>query len=279
MTAPDQDACRIRHDEAKTNIQLSPLFRPQGYTSNFQGRIFLLNVCGSVCNSSGVCTDDTQESYGLSEQSQFEWKFESLKLTYYGGDTCSSGLTGKKTSSIFFECDMSAGYGHPVPDSVMEDLECKAVFTWRTNITCLEAIYSTTTTTAIPVPQPSSTTTLSPGTTTVPSNSTPSSNNSSKSGDDSSAEANSESQSGGMPTAVVWLLSLMLVVMVVGGVLFLVRSGMADRIVNRVKMAGATTRYSSRWSVATENANLLTNNIDSRLFNVHADDELLTVVS
>lgn len=134
--------CQIRFDDAKANIDLRPLYQPQGYQVNFGNQSFTINVCGSACNGSGSCTSDG-DSYGLSNKSDLQWNYGKLTLIYYGGSTCSESLTGHKTTSILFECDMSAGFGLPVADELMESLNCHAVFTWRTNATCIEGIYAT----------------------------------------------------------------------------------------------------------------------------------------
>lgn len=270
--SPDADACHVRHNEAKTNIQLSPLFRPEGYQVEFKGKIYFVNVCGPVCMTSGVCTD-ADESYGLSKQSQFTWESGKLILNYYGGDSCSYALTRKKTTSIYFECNMSAGYGHPRADSIMEELDCMAVFVWPNNITCLESIYGPTTTTT------TTTTTSSPGEPPVPYTTAPSATNSSSSSGKISGDTSpSEGGLSGGVTAMLVMLALVVVGCVVA---FLVRSGHGARLVNRVKMATVTTHYSSRWSAANENANLITTNHGSRLYNQHddGDEAMLTVVS
>lgn len=134
--------CQIRYDDAKANVDLKPLQRPEGYSVKFGGKEYKINVCGPACDQSGVCTSDGS-SYGLVNKSELKWEFlfKSLKLTYYNGDECPYSLSGHKTTSIYFVCDMSAGYGKPVADELMEDVHCIAVFKWRTNITCLESIY------------------------------------------------------------------------------------------------------------------------------------------
>lgn len=272
-------ACHIRHEPAKTNVDLSPLHKKDGYRVPFHGKIYRLNVCGSVCDQSGVCSD-TQESYGLASLSQFKWDYGKLKVVYYGGDSCASSLSGKKTSTIYFECDMNAGLGHPEADPLMEDLSCSALFNWKTNATCLETVYATDVSDV-----PTTTTTTTSTTTVVPfvttSTVAPESNKTAASSkDDSIAE-----ESHGLPTIVTIFLSLLLIVGVVGGIFYIIRSGMAHRIINRVKVSSATPRYSSRFSAANENANLLTSNQNSRLYNNTAaplpdeDDDLLAVVS
>lgn len=134
--------CQIRFDDAKTNIDLRPLYRHEGYQVNFGNKTFTVNVCGSACNTSGSCTSDG-DSYGLSNKSVLQWEYGQLSLKYYGGSICNGSVPGKKSSSIFFECDMSKGYGFPVADELMESLHCEAVFTWKTNVTCIEGIYAT----------------------------------------------------------------------------------------------------------------------------------------
>lgn len=134
--------CQIRFDDAKANIDLKPLYRHEGYQVNFGNKTFTVNVCGSACNVSGSCTSDG-DSYGLSNKSELKWNYGHLNLNYYGGSICEESLTGHKATSIHFECDMSEGFGFPVADELMESLDCLAVFTWRTNVTCIEGIYAT----------------------------------------------------------------------------------------------------------------------------------------
>lgn len=134
--------CQIRFDDAKANIDLRPLHRHEGYQVNFRNKTFTVNVCGSACNTSGSCTSDG-DSYGLSSKSELQWNYGQLSLNYYGGNICNESLSGHKTTSIHFECDMSAGFGFPVADKLMESLDCYALFNWRTNVTCIEGIYAT----------------------------------------------------------------------------------------------------------------------------------------
>lgn len=134
--------CQIRFDDAKTNIDLRPLYRHEGYQVNFWNKTFTVNVCGPACNTSGSCTSDG-DSYGLSNKSELRWDYGHLSLKYYGGSICNGSVSGHKTTSILFECDMSKGYGFPVADKLMESLHCNAVFTWKTNVTCIEGIYAT----------------------------------------------------------------------------------------------------------------------------------------
>uniref|UniRef100_A0A2P2ICE8 Autophagy-related protein 27 n=1 Tax=Hirondellea gigas TaxID=1518452 RepID=A0A2P2ICE8_9CRUS len=232
-------ACHIRHDTAKTNLDLTPLYKQDGYRVPFppQNKVYHLNICGSVCGSSGVCTD-SGENFGQSNISQFKWDDGELKLLYYGGDTCPSGLSGHRTSSIFFECDMNAGYGRPEPDSLMEDLECMAIFTWKTNITCLEAIYGDVSTTA--------TTTILSSSTVAPFIPANSSNNTDRGTASQSVDEPPADDGGGLSNVTAVLVALMVVTVIVGAVLYAVRSGLVQRVVNRAKMATATPRYSSR---------------------------------
>nr|XP_053644748.1 cation-independent mannose-6-phosphate receptor-like isoform X1 [Cherax quadricarinatus] len=142
VTKPDTGpVCQIKFDAAKANIDLTPLQRKIGYSVKFGNKIYKINICGPVCQESGVCTSDG-DSYGLINKSELKWDYDQLKLTYYGGTSCVGALSGHKTTSIYFECDMSAGFGYPVADDLMESLDCLAVFRWKTNITCIEAIYN-----------------------------------------------------------------------------------------------------------------------------------------
>lgn len=134
--------CQIRYDEAKANIDLKPLHRSEGYHVKFGNKTFTLNICGPACNTSGSCSSDG-DSYGLSNKSDLQWNYGQLTLKYYGGSHCSESLSGHKTTTVHFECDMSVGFGLPVPDELMESLDCHAVFNWRTNVTCIEGIYAT----------------------------------------------------------------------------------------------------------------------------------------
>ncbi|XP_042211767.1 cation-independent mannose-6-phosphate receptor-like isoform X2 [Homarus americanus] len=142
--APDPGpVCQIKYDAAKTNVDLKPLRQSEGYTVNFGNKIYKINVCGPACNQSqGVCTSDG-DNYGLSNKSELKWDYDQLKLTYYGGSPCNEALSGFKTTSIYFECDMNAGFGHPVADRFMEIIHCVAIFRWKTNVTCIEGIYGT----------------------------------------------------------------------------------------------------------------------------------------
>lgn len=134
--------CQIRFDDAKANVDLRPLHHQEGYQVHFGNKTFTVNVCGSACNTSGTCTSDG-ESYGLSNKSVLQWNYGQLTLQYFGGSICNLSLSGHKTTSIHFECDMTAGFGFPVADDVMKALDCSAVFTWKTNVTCIEGIYAT----------------------------------------------------------------------------------------------------------------------------------------
>ncbi|XP_018019432.1 cation-independent mannose-6-phosphate receptor isoform X2 [Hyalella azteca] len=241
----DNSSCQIRHEPGKANLDLSSLRKDRGYIVPFRGESYLVNVCGSVCGESGVCTDSTQISYGLSDLFQFKWDLGKLKLVYYGGESCASSLSGKRSSTIFFECDMSAGFGHPEADPLMEDLECMAAFTWKTNVTCLEAMYANTSENSEPTSttkKPATTslprTTALPFITTLPSIDS----NSTAAG----AGAVSPAGSGGVSAGVAALITCVFVLALAGGIFYAVRSGLLHRLINRAKMSTATPRYSSR---------------------------------
>ena len=136
--------CQIRYDKAKTNIDLKPLYRPEGYHVKFGDKSFIVNVCGAACNASGSgsCSSDG-DSYGLSNKSDLQWQYSRLTLQYYGGSHCYGSLSDHRTTTVLFECDMSVGFGSPVPDDLMKSLDCHAVFNWKTNVTCIEGIYAT----------------------------------------------------------------------------------------------------------------------------------------
>ena len=140
-------SCSIEHNrDWKVRVELSRLFKPNGYRVPFHDKVFFINVCGSVCNLSSVCTDKGA-SYGGSTLSLLRWMGNTLQLMYFGGDTCRKSVSGKRTTTIHFICDENAGFGTPEADSVMSDLECMAVFNWKTNLTCLEALQDSSTTT------------------------------------------------------------------------------------------------------------------------------------
>ena len=259
--------CLIRFNKAKTNIDLSALKKEEGYEVKFENQVFKINVCGYACNDSGVCTEDGK-SYGKATNSELFWDYDELQLNYYNGDDCPMALSNKKTTKIFFICDMSAGFGSPTPDPLMRDLSCMAIFDWRTNLTCLEGFYedytptTTTTTTVRPRPKPI---TVSPfiKTTTAPSVE-----------EKSSSSSSEQSSSSAAHSAIITLVVLLCLVATV--VLVLYKSNRGHRMLTRIKNSFRNTGYLRSNRSRNENVTLLATT--TRTFRVdESDDDLLGV--
>lgn len=277
--------CQIRYDEAKANIDLKPLHRPGGYHVKFGNKNFTLNVCGSACNTSGSCSSDG-DSYGLSNKSDLSWNYGHLTLRYYGGSHCSGSLSGHKTTTVHFECDMSVGYGHPVPDDLMEVINCHAVFNWKTNVTCIEGIYATEdlpvdtshkpnpATEDLPVDtsshKPNTATKGSPVDTSSSNNTTGQHSPSSGSLRDETTETHSV-----VPTVITSILVVSCVIFVVGVVL--IKSKRGNRIVAATRRFFGIHGYSHSQS-HVENSTLLGPTSSIRVFRAEdSDDDLLRV--
>lgn len=258
MTFKEEDSgpqCQIRYDKAKTNIDLKPLYRPEGYHVQFGSKNFTVNVCGPACNNSGTCSSDG-DSYGLSNKSELDWEYKHLKLTYFGGSQCAEALTGHKTTVVFFECDMSAGFGVPVPDDFMENQKCQATFNWKTNVTCIEGIYATEDT-------PISTST---------SNSTVEQNIPSKSSLNDNTNATSSTATAVIGTILV-VCGLVLVVALV-----LIKSKHGNRIVAATRRLFGIHGYGHARQAQFENSTLLGETNSIRIFKRDdSDDDLLRV--
>lgn len=272
-------ACQIMFEAAKANVNLKPLHRPEGYTVKFNSKEYKINVCGPACsNQTGVCTTDDEDSYGMSSKSELTWDYDLLKLTYYGGSSCDGALSGQKTTSIFFECDMKAGYGKPVPHDLMQALhKCMALFTWKTNVTCIEGIYSgdvsseaATVQPAVPGPSSSSeTVTVQPTVSLL--NDSSSQNSSAESYKNPEKDAPSATA-----TALASVLIISGIVFVV--VLVLFKSQRGQRILASARRLFGIQGYSNI-GLHTENSTLLqTTSSSSRVFRVdESDDDLLRV--
>ncbi|KAF2365181.1 Cation-independent mannose-6-phosphate receptor [Trinorchestia longiramus] len=245
--AVNSSSCQTRHEPGKANLDLSALYKKEGYMVPFNGKMYLVNVCGSVCGNSGVCTE-SQESYGLSDSSHFKWDYNVLRLTYFSEESCYSALSGKRSSSIFFECDMSAGYGRPEADDLMEELPCMAVFTWKTNITCLESVYrdspenSATSTESSIVINPTKSShevTVAPIITT---STIPFTNDTSSSRSMDPTTANSPEWNTGLSPGTAVLITLFVLGAVAAVLFYVVKLGLVHRLINRAKMSTATPR-------------------------------------
>ena len=273
---PGPTSCSIAHNKDKANVELSALYRDGGHRVAHGNAVFLLNVCGTVCNSSGVCTE-SGVSYGQNTHSVLKWMGNELKLMYFGGDNCLGSISGKRTAAIYFTCDMDAGFGTPEVDPITVDVECMAVFTWKTNLTCVEALYGITKSST------TTTTTTTTSTTTTPTIPTTTSNtNTSDHLQPSAEKSSSGSGSGsgsGAGTAVTVLVVLMVLTLVAVGVVGW-RAGYITRLINRAKMATAT-RYSSRWSSSdNENTSFISSSQTSRFYNnADGDEEMISVLT
>lgn len=247
--------CQIRFDDAKANIDLRPLYRHEGYQVNFGNKNFTVNVCGSVCNTSGSCTSDG-DSYGLSNKSSLEWNYGSLNLKYYGGSICNESLSRHKTTSIHFECDMTKGFGFPVADKLMESLQCHAVFIWRTNVTCIEGIYATEHTPPVNV-----------------SGMTDTTGHSSHSSDEVKGRTSAQ-------TSISTIISSILVVsgIVFLMALFLIKTRKGNQILASTCRLFGVRGYANSYQSQVENSTLLGASSSIRVYKVDdSDDDLLRV--
>ncbi|CAL4060201.1 unnamed protein product [Meganyctiphanes norvegica] len=285
LVCPDEEPvpdnglqCTIPYEAAQTNIDLHPLNRPDGYKVVHGQRTFIINVCGQApgCDEgSGVCTSD-EKSYGSSTRSDLRWDYDELKLSYYGGGTCDGALSGHRTTTIWFECDMSAGYGLPVADDFMNTLDCIAAFRWKTNVTCMEAIYGGGSghgqgSTQAPVVIPSEPSDNHPSEPAVPVNPEPEI--------PSPAEAANHTQSPAEAQGSSSVLTVVAIFVTIFGLLFvavllLVKTTRGQYIMATTKRIFGIKGYSS----IHENSTLLGNSYNSRVFRVdESDDDLLRV--
>ncbi|KAB7506987.1 Cation-independent mannose-6-phosphate receptor [Armadillidium nasatum] len=138
----EEGQCQIAFEAAKTNIDLIPLKSKGPYRVTYLDNVFLLNVCGGiVCDNSSAVCDSEGKSYGHTSQAKLRWENNALVLAFYGGDPCKEAFTGVRSTRIFFQCNPDSGLGFPEVDPIMHDLTCMAIFTWKTNLTCLESLY------------------------------------------------------------------------------------------------------------------------------------------
>nr|XP_045597766.1 LOW QUALITY PROTEIN: cation-independent mannose-6-phosphate receptor-like [Procambarus clarkii] len=263
IEADSGPVCQIKFDAAKTNIDLKPLQQEAGYKVPFKGKIFNVNVCGPVCEKSGVCTADG-DSYGLVNKSELKWDYNQLKLTYYGGSACVEALSGFKTTSIYFECDMSAGFGHPSADDLMKTLDCLAVFRWKTNLTCIEGIYN-------------------PGSGIVPDIADKSLGNEDNNNifkDESGTGSTQKSKVDKPYSAVSTVIASVLVIsgIVFVAVLLLFKSERGQRVVTSARRLFGIRGYTNIGQPRSENSTLLGTTSSVRVFRVDdSDDDLLRV--
>ncbi|XP_042908710.1 cation-independent mannose-6-phosphate receptor isoform X1 [Parasteatoda tepidariorum] len=101
---------------------------------------YFINVCSPIknltnCENAGICLQRGKEfsSFGSIDTQQFSYDGQRLRLTYFNGDDCPSGVKGKHSSEIFFVCDSNAGLGTPV---LHKRYTCLAVFMWKTSLVC-----------------------------------------------------------------------------------------------------------------------------------------------
>lgn len=260
-------ACQIKFEAAKTNINLKPLQRPGGYSVNFGDKEYKINVCAAACNNqSGVCTTDG-DSYGMSHKSELKWDYDALKLTYYGGSPCNGSLSGHKTTSIYFECEMNAGYGEPVAHESMQVLhKCMAIFTWKTNITCIEGIYN-----------PEADTDSTPVTVKPTTNASVTNNSAANQSSDADSQKTPEEAPHHSMTSTV-----LASVLVVSGVVFVIvlvlfKSQRGQRVVASARRLFGIRGYNNI-GLHTENSTLLGTTSSTRVFRVDdSDDDLLRV--
>ena len=262
---PDSGAvCQIMFEAAKTNVDLKPLYKAGGYDVKFGNKAYKVNVCGSACNDSGVCTP-SGESYGLFGKSFLKWDYDSLKLSYYEGDACQGSLSGHKTTAVFFKCDMEAGFGAPVADDVMDHLQCMAVFVWKTNVTCIEGIYSTDSPSYVP--------------------SSPSVSNATGTGEGekdstSSGNVSPDTSNGQQETPHSSVIGIVATVIVVSGIVFVIilvlfKSRPGKRVLGSARRLLGLKGYSDITQSQTESSTLLGT---TRVFRVDdSDDDLLRI--
>lgn len=270
--------CTIPYKTSQGNLDLHPLNRNEGYKVVHGQQTFTINVCGEApgCDGSGVCTTN-HTSYGLSSKSDLRWDYDEVKLTYYGGGSCDGALSGHRTTTIWFECDMSAGYGSPVADDFMSTLDCIAAFRWKTNVTCMEAINGggskhNQATTQAPAVIP-----IKPSEPEKPVEPEPEPEPEPESS--SHADAANHTQSPVPEEGNSSVLTVVAVFVTIFGLLFvagllLVKTHRGQYIMNNTKRIFGIKGYSSM----RENSTLLGNNYNSRVFRVdESDDDLLRV--
>ncbi|XP_068221483.1 cation-independent mannose-6-phosphate receptor isoform X2 [Palaemon carinicauda] len=263
--------CQIMYKAAKTNVDLKPLQKSGGYEVKHGNKLFKVNVCGPACSESSVCTT-SNETYGSYKKSTLSWDFDKLKLSYFGGDSCSGALTGQKSSVIFFSCDMTAGFGVPVADDIMDMTQCKAVFTWKTNVTCIEGIYKTDApnTVAPPVILPSSST---------ESNKTDAGKGSSE--NNSSVVPSADTQKKEEEPSHTDVTGVIATILVVSGIIFVIvlvlfKSERGQRVLSSARRLIGMKGYTDITQRPAESSSLIGST--SRVFRVDdSDDDLLRV--
>lgn len=136
-------SCNYTDNSRGIHFDLLPLQKTgtNAYYEVFDGKnmSFKLNICSSLsnatnCGDAGVCAQSGNiiYNYGLASSQKFTYD-KRLRLFFYDGDDCPSGMHGKRTSEIFFACDPSAGLGQP---ELQKRYTCSAVFIWKTAVVC-----------------------------------------------------------------------------------------------------------------------------------------------
>ena len=84
---------------------------------------YFINICAPVveakdaCKGAAICHENSagaETSMGAVSRSEFSMEGKVLKLTYSGGEACSSSSDGKASTQILFQCDRNIeGNGQP----------------------------------------------------------------------------------------------------------------------------------------------------------------------
>ncbi|XP_030627174.1 cation-independent mannose-6-phosphate receptor [Chanos chanos] len=105
--------------------------------------MFYLNVCGKT--TAGECAGeyvsscqvkvngDVKKIAGRFQNQTLRYSDGDLTLIYPGGDKCSSGF--QRMTIINFECNQTAGNGHPV---FAGESDCTYYFDWQTSYACVK---------------------------------------------------------------------------------------------------------------------------------------------
>ncbi|BFZ10294.1 hypothetical protein BsWGS_13333 [Bradybaena similaris] len=137
--------CTFYDYQAQMRYDLSSLSTAAKVVSSHGGS-YSIQVCGQLedkgqhgdasCDQSSVCLIGAAArngSFGMSTKGIFQKDSRLLGLTFSGGRVCHKG-SAKAASTIYFECDQSAGLGQP--DLYEEDSECEVAFRWKTSLVC-----------------------------------------------------------------------------------------------------------------------------------------------
>ncbi|CAL1527175.1 unnamed protein product [Lymnaea stagnalis] len=136
--------CSYYDHHLRVKYDLSSLSDPVQVKS--ANATFILQPCNTEekinrgsCSKSAVCQTDAGSaygSYGDFSHGMFQKDSDLLSLTFSEGKACNAGKS-KAESTIFFQCDRTAGMGQP--KIMTYESDCHVSFLWLTSLVCPQA--------------------------------------------------------------------------------------------------------------------------------------------